>query len=71
MTAKFWDAIAERVIGFGCIAGTVTEAINPAYLSIDLNQAYGLGIFGILLATGQSKAAIRAIRRALREDDDV
>lgn len=63
-----FDKISERLIGWGCIAATVTEYVKPEILALDLSQAAGLGIFGFLVATGRASNAVRKLGDMLSDD---
>jgi hypothetical protein len=63
------DGIVERLVGIACMSGAVVEAVRPEYLEISMAHGLGLGMFGFLIATGRSDAAIQAIKRAVSEKE--
>ncbi|MEG3123775.1 hypothetical protein [Sphingomonas sp. GB1N7] len=59
------DLISERLVGWVCMAATVTEYVDPKLLALDISQAAGVGAFDFLLATGRASAVVKKIGRML------
>lgn len=62
------DKISERLIGWGCIVGAITEYVNPAILALDSSQASGMAVFGFLVATGRAGALVKKLGEVLSRD---
>ena len=62
---RVFDAIATRFGGWLGVAGAAAEILNPNALALDLHQAVGLGVGGLLLGTGRANVVVDFIKNGV------
>jgi len=65
---KTFDGISTRIAGWVGMGICLTEMVAPSLLIIDLQQALGFGVGGLLLGTGRGQVLVEFIRRGLRDE---
>jgi len=65
---RTFDGVATRFAGWLAIGLAVTEVADPTLLAINMHDAAGLAVAGVLLGTGRAQALVEFLKRALRDE---